>query len=99
MIYFVRHQLAGIVWEYPFAETPSAEHIAAVAAEADRVHGATHRATGEKCWTRVVGVPVVAPGAAPAIPEPPEPTKGSVGVPTVRGVAKMIPAPPEGAGE
>lgn len=54
-VYFVRHQAAGIVARFPFAQHPTEEQVAAVAKDCFVEHGASHAKTPDKpYWTMVV---------------------------------------------
>jgi hypothetical protein len=69
-IYFVRHQAHGVVYEYPFAEHPTQEQVAAVNRFCFNHHGFCHSKTpGEPYWTKVEEVDVVAPNGVPDVPE------------------------------
>lgn len=54
-LYFIRHQIAGIVVDSPFAEPPTPEQCAKVLARVAEVHSDTHKKTGP-CWAKVVCV-------------------------------------------
>lgn len=58
-IYFVRHQAAGVVHQYPFAELPTQAQVDAVAAICNQQHGATHPKTKEPHWVQVWDVNVI----------------------------------------
>jgi len=68
-IYFVRHQAAGIVHEYPFASQPNAAQQAAVAKLCLQRFGSTHPKTKEEYWTTIVEVDLLGSDDVPVIPE------------------------------
>lgn len=69
-VYFVRHQAAGILFELPFAQSPTDEQLAACAARCFRVHGFGHPKTPtEPYWVRVEEFDVLGPDAIPSVPE------------------------------
>ena len=69
-IYFVRHQAAGVVWEYPFGAEPTQAQVAAVEAICAARHGAVHPKTRARYWSRVEAVDVLDAGDIPTAPEP-----------------------------
>ncbi len=91
-IYFVRHQAAGVVWEYPFEREPSAEQVAAVDALCAQRYGAVHPKTSERYRVMAVAVGVVTGGAVPVVPSS-EPVTDvpRIGVPPIEvsGVASV----------
>lgn len=69
-IYFVRHQAHGIVHEFPFAEHPTQEQVAAVARFCFQSYGHGHPKTPDQpYWTKVVERDVLGPNDKPAVPE------------------------------
>lgn len=53
-IYFVRHQAGGVVHEFPFAQYPTDQQIAAVESICFDRHGFSHKKTPDQpYWTRV----------------------------------------------
>ena len=69
-IYCIRHQAAGVVFEYPFASPPSDAQVDAVRAFVDGRHGAKHPKTGQQYWMRIVEVGVLEGGQLPAVDPP-----------------------------
>jgi hypothetical protein len=67
-IFFVRHQAAGVLHDFPFEQAPSGGQVAAIARALETLHGDAHPKTGEPYWLRVVEVPLLGPEdvAAPA---------------------------------
>lgn len=68
-IYFVRHQAGGVLWETPFAESPSEGQIAAIKKLAAQSHGAAHPKTDEPYWLTVCEVDVLGSGDVPSVPD------------------------------
>lgn len=69
-VYFVRHQAAGFVTKYPFAEHPSEAQVAAVAKECFQSFGFGHAKTpDEPYWTSVSEFDVLGPDEVPAVAE------------------------------
>lgn len=69
-IYFVRHQAHGIVHEFPFAEHPSQDQVAAVAKFCFQSHGFGHaKAPDVPYWTMVVERDVLGADELPDVPE------------------------------
>lgn len=68
-IYFVRHQAAGILTDYPFASAPSQAQLAALSKLCFQSHGAAHPKTKEPYWVRVVEVPVLGASDVPSVPD------------------------------
>lgn len=73
MIYFLRHQAAGVLWEHPFSGPPTDIQRAAVAANLRMRFGDRLPRTGEPYWLVVVPVETLGPFDVPAF-EPPSPT-------------------------
>lgn len=70
-IYFVKHQAHGVVWEYPFAESPTEAQQERVWQFCFGIHGASHQKTpGEPYWQHIVSSEVLGPDGVPAY-EPP----------------------------
>ena len=76
-IYFVRHQAAGVVSKYPFAEPPTEEQITAVCRECEPHWGAEHPKTGEAYWAIPVEAELLGPTDIPKPPEPEQPSAES----------------------
>ena len=75
-VYFFRHQAAGVLYDFPFAEQPSDSQLEALARRCAAVHGACHpKSPDVPYWTRIEERDVVA--AADAI-APPGPSAGGV---------------------
>lgn len=69
-VFFVRHQAAGVVHEYPFAETPNAEQMAAVGKLCFQRFGFGHVKTpDEPYWLRVVEVELLDTRTLPVVPD------------------------------
>jgi len=68
-VYFVRHQAAGFVTEYPFAQEPTEAQLAAVAKKCFQSFGAEHPKSGEEYWVKVFSFDVLGPSDVPAVPE------------------------------
>lgn len=80
-VYFVRHQAAGIVTKYPFAEHPSEEQVAAVAKECFQSFGFGHAKTPDApYWTRVEPFDLLGPTDVPVVEERSLSVAGSPGV-------------------
>jgi len=92
-VYFVRHQAAGVVHQFPFAQEPSAEQVALVREHCAQSFGTEHDKLGE-FWTKVVSVDVLGPGEMPVVIARGVANAGvaPVGEFTVRGVATVTPA-------
>lgn len=56
ILYFLRHQKAGILHEEPFTEVPDNQTLEDRVLELAQAHGATHPKTGEPYWTKLVKV-------------------------------------------
>lgn len=63
MVYAFRHQAAGILIEFLFAEEPTAEQTRAVEETCLHRHGDKHPKTGEVYWLRVIQLPLLAADA------------------------------------
>lgn len=68
-VYFVRHQAAGILTDYPFASEPTAEQQEAVARLCFQRHGAVHPKSKEPYWLNVVALGVLGADDVPTVPE------------------------------
>lgn len=66
-IYFLRHQAAGILTGYPFAQPPTAEQRKPIEAMLRAAHGPKHPKTSEPYWVTVVECPIVQPGDLPVV--------------------------------
>lgn len=64
-IYLVRHQSGGVLWQFPFAEAPSAEQQAVLADYCARLHGEVHPKTKEPYFLNVVEIDVLNNSAVP----------------------------------
>ena len=58
-VFFVRHQAAGVMHEFPFADHPSNAQLVAVLKIAEQRHGASHPKTKEAYWARVVDLDLI----------------------------------------
>jgi len=58
-VFFVRHQAAGVMHEFPFADQPSNAQLIAVLKIAEQRHGASHPKTKEAYWARVVDLDLI----------------------------------------
>lgn len=56
ILFFLRHQKAGIQHEEPFTEIPSAQVLEDRVVALGREHGTHHPKTGETYWTKLVKV-------------------------------------------
>lgn len=68
-VFYVRHQAAGVVHEYPFANSPSEAQIAAVGTLCFQRWGANHPKSNEAYWLRVVEVPLLGARDVPEVPD------------------------------
>jgi hypothetical protein len=70
-LYYVRHQAAGIVYEFPFSQPPSEKQQRAVARFCfQKVGRISHEKTPDKpYWTRIVEVELLGPDELPDVPE------------------------------
>jgi len=68
-VYFVRHQAAGFVTEYPFAEEPTEEQIAAVAKKCFQSFGGEHPKSKEEYWVKVFSFDVLGASDVPVVPD------------------------------
>lgn len=66
-IRFVRHQAAGVLYDFPFADEPTAKQLDALTAFCELRHGKAHPKTGEPYWLRVVEVTVLGASDAPRV--------------------------------
>ena len=69
-IYFLRHQAAGLLAEYPFAEPPTEEQVNLFARVLRARHGDAHPKTREPYWLRVVTVDLLDHTFKPPMPGP-----------------------------
>lgn len=92
-IYMVRHQANGFVHEFPFAQEPSAEQLAAVEKLCFQRFGASHPKNGEAYWTRVEQREVLGPDDVPDVPDRSLSTANMLGVGDfgVSGVGSVTP--------
>lgn len=69
-IYLIRHQAKGVVHEFPFAQEPSAEQLAAVKKLCFQSFGFGHPKTPtEPYWLRVVEIDLLGPDEVPHVPD------------------------------
>lgn len=68
-VYFVRHQAAGILTDFPFSAPPSDKQLEAIARLCFQRHGATHPKGDAAYWTRVVELEMLGPNEVPEVPE------------------------------
>lgn len=69
-LFFIRHQAAGVLFQFPFAQPPSKAQQAAVERFCVMQNGVSHSKTpGEPYWTRVVELDVLGPNDIPNVPE------------------------------
>ncbi len=68
-VYFVRHQAAGFITEFPFAQEPTEAQIAAVAKKCFQSFGAEHPKSGEPYWVKAFAFDVLGPNDVPVVPE------------------------------
>jgi hypothetical protein len=66
-IYFVRHQAQNVVYQFPFAQPPSDEQIAAVRRFCFQTWGPTHE-KGDPYWTRVEEFDLLGLDEVPDVP-------------------------------
>lgn len=64
-VFFVRHQAAGFLTDFPFAQAPTPKQFAALAAYCEVRHGTKHPKTGEAYWLGVVEVVLLGKDDAP----------------------------------
>ena len=53
-IYLLRHQAAGVLWEFPFRSKPTDSQLAAAQSRCAHLHGSHHAKTKEPLWLRVI---------------------------------------------
>lgn len=68
-IYFVRHQAAGVLHQFPFAQSPTPAQVDALGKLCFQAHGAAHPKSKEPYWLTVVEVPTLGAGDVPEVPE------------------------------
>jgi len=66
----LRHQVAGYLHDFPFAEEPSAEQLKPIAELMARRHGTKHPKTGEPYWLRAETFSVLGATELPAVTMP-----------------------------
>lgn len=66
-VYMLRHQAAGFIPQFVFANEPTEMQIAAVARMCEARHGIAHPKTEEPYWICAVPVDLVEGGAVPAL--------------------------------
>lgn len=74
-VFYLRHQAAGILTQFPFVETPSETQIAAIKALCDDAHGELHAKTDEPYWLKVVEATMFGPTDMPEPPDPRPPSE------------------------
>jgi hypothetical protein len=69
-IFLVRHQAGNVIHEYPFAQRPSEQQLAAVKKLCLQRHGFSHAKTPqEPYWVKVVEVELLGPNQVPDVPD------------------------------
>lgn len=68
-VYFVRHQAAGILTDYPFAAEPTESQLKALTKLCFQSHGAQHPKTGEPFWVKVVEMDLIDSSTVLEVPE------------------------------
>jgi len=64
-VYFVRHQAAGYLTAFPFADPPTDAQIASIKKLCDMQHGTHHAKTEEPYWLKGVGIDLLDSEADP----------------------------------
>jgi hypothetical protein len=67
-VFFLRHQAAGTLAEFPFAEHPTEKQIQFFETVMATRHGLIHPKTKEPYWLRVYPAELLGPGFLPEIP-------------------------------
>lgn len=70
-IHFVRHQVAGVLYEYPFEVAPSDAQVGQIAVRMARLHGTEHPKTKEPYWVQVVSYDMIGPDDEIQVGPPP----------------------------
>ena len=78
-IFYLRHQAAGILHEFPFSSPPTDDQLAPIQAMLLARHGLTHPKTKEAYWTMVVESEVIGANAMPSVDMPEEKSNGRGG--------------------
>jgi hypothetical protein len=94
-IHFVRHQAAGILWEYPFAKAPTAEQVEALGRLCFQRHGENHPKSGESYWLTPIEINVLGSDEVPSVPERSLSVVSEAGVPQFSVSAKGTVTPPK----
>lgn len=68
-VFFIRHQAAGLITKYAFANYPTQTQIDAVSRECFQQFGAAHPKTGETYFLQVVESVLLSSDAAIDVPE------------------------------
>jgi hypothetical protein len=69
-VYFVRHQAAGIVTKYPFAQEPTEAQVAAIVRECFQSFGGSHQKTPDvPYWVRVESFDLLDANTVPEVQE------------------------------
>ena len=61
-IFFLRHQVEGVLWQLPFSTAPTFGQIEHVEAVMRKKHGSEHPKTKEPFFLKVVELEVIEPG-------------------------------------
>jgi hypothetical protein len=69
-VFYLRHQAAGILTQFPFTQKPTDAQLKAVGAICGAVHGENHPKTDEPYWLTVVEATMFGPTDIPEVPEP-----------------------------
>jgi hypothetical protein len=83
-VFYVRHQAAGVMHEFPFRSPPTEEQQAAIARLCFQRCGGTHPKTNEPYWVRIVEIPLLSAADVPEVPE------RSLSVATTAGVGEFV---------
>jgi len=96
-VYFVRHQAAGILTDYPFSAPPTDRQMSTLSRLCFQRHGATHPKGDQAYWTRIVELEMLGPDAELDVPERELGTVNAAGAKEfgVSGVGTVT--PPKGA--
>jgi len=73
-LYFLRHQAAGVLHEWPFTEPPSEVQLAPILARLMVLYGLSHPKTKASYWTRIVEAEALGPNDIPNAPIPGAPS-------------------------
>ncbi len=83
-IYFVRHQAAGVLWQFPFSAPLTDAQLVAVGELCFQAHGDTHPKTGERYWINGIAVEVLSPSDVPEVPERSLSVANEAGMPEIK---------------